>query len=134
LVFHPFPLPHFQSEITLEEFKEIKSEYEKEKKIMSIIFFEALNNHDGETIMNLAKAAWFFKDCRKNRSNSVDRERALILFLKETTEQQGIILKIGEIAKLIDKTTSKCDGYSALRRKCKALGLKISPSRKIKKK
>jgi hypothetical protein len=102
------------------------------------IFLDAVNNHDSKQISALAKAAKFFKDWRHRHGTEADRERKVLLFLKEITMESGEALTIREIANLVAsevlpfgfKLEITADGFSALRRKCKQLGLPIAPSRK----
>ena len=98
-----------------------------------ILFF--LNKHDGAQIMRLARAVRLFKDMRHQTAEAADRERASLLFLKSIMEQDGETFTIREIAKLVgQKDAVSEDGFSALRRKCKQLGIPVKASRKTSRK
>jgi hypothetical protein len=104
------------------------------------MFMQAVNSHNVERIMNLAKAVAFFKD--KHLSPDfvpADRERALLLFLKMLVDRSGEKISIRRVAQflLLDnpearkKMVTPADGFSALRRKCLRLGIPLAESRKI---
>jgi len=103
------------------------------------IFIDAVNRHDGERIMQLAKAVWFFKDKREPNMNLADRERTILLFLKTILGHSGEKMTIRQVAQFMsidDFSDGKQlkippDGFSALRRKCRELNIPLKPSRKI---
>jgi hypothetical protein len=73
-----------------DDFKVLKNKFEAYEQTISQMFIQAINSHDGERIMNLAKAAWFFKDKRYSKDFSpADRERMLLLHLKSHLEFTG---------------------------------------------
>jgi hypothetical protein len=122
-----------EKRVTLKELDAAISRAKTEEKNLCMMFIDAVNRHDGERIMNIAKAVWFFKDKRHESTKSIDRQRALLLFLKEAVKEPKVARNIGEIARLVGAEDHNQDGFSSLRRKCKEIGLAIAPSRKIRK-
>ena len=119
------------------DLKHLEKELVEARDVIVRWFLEALDNHDGERIMRIARAVWFFKD--KQGFNPVDHERTLLMFVKTLTDETETRLTIREIAEFIAaddsrKTVYSQDGFSALRRKCRQLGIPLAPSRKIRKK
>jgi hypothetical protein len=128
-----------------EEFKALKKNFEEKERMISQMFLQAVNHHDGEMIMNLAKAAWFFEGKRKFRTpdfQPADRERTLLIFLKTILEHKKEKASIRTVAKFLrldnaealKKMKTPEDGFSALRRKCIQLGVPLAESRKGKRK
>jgi hypothetical protein len=123
-----------------EDFKILKKKFEDREMCISQMFMEAVNSHNVERILNLAKAVGFFKD--KHLSSDfvpADRERALLLYLKTLLDRSGEKIPIRLVAQflLLDnpearkKMVTVADGFSALRRKCLRLGIPLAESRKI---
>jgi hypothetical protein len=126
-----------------EDWKKLQENYESNKEHISQMFLRAVDSHDGERIMNLARAVWFFEDKRhSNNFTLADRERTLLLFLKMLLERSGEKIPIKMVAQflLLDdpkarkKMTPPADGYSTLRKKCIQLGIPLAESRKRNKK
>ena len=123
-----------------EDFKVLKKKFEGREMCISQMFMQAVNSHNVERIMNLAKAVGFFKD--KHLSSDfvpADRERALLVFLKTLLDRSGEKIPIRLVAQflLLDNAEARkqmatpADGFSALRRKCLRLGIPLAESRKI---
>lgn len=125
----------------LSEMLQIEKELNGAKATIVGLFIDAVNNHDVAAIMEIARAVWFFKDHRHPHP-SADRERLALLFLRDIFQEHGGSWTIREIAKFValeDTFLGKpfeapADGFSALRRKCKELGIPVKPSRKTTKK
>jgi hypothetical protein len=128
---------------TDEDFKVLKKKFEDREMCISQMFMQAVNSHNVERIMNLAKAVGFFKD--KHLSSDfvpADRERALLVFLKTLLDRSGEKIPIRLVAQflLLDNPEARktmvtpADGFSALRRKCLRLGIPLAESRKISRK
>lgn len=125
--------------VSASEVRELHAKLQKEERTITAIFLDAVNRHDGEQIMALARAVWFFKDKRHNNFADVDNERKQLLFLKTVTDEIGEKLTIRDVALALGfenlteekKRDMAADGFSALRRKCKQLGIVLVPSRKI---
>jgi hypothetical protein len=99
------------------------------KSMISDIFVEALLNHDKKTIIELAKAAAFFKG-KIGLFQEQEPVCAKLLQLKATFPiHKGKTMR--EIAEFVygGKTKPSADGYSHLRKLCKNIGLQIKPSR-----
>lgn len=119
-----------QSGPTNVEFRKIYDNFKAAEEKISLMFLCAVNAHDSKAILEIASAVWTFRDW-PNPAKESDHVRATILFLKHISEESGEPMTIREIAKLTGVKDASDDGYSALRRKCKELGLAIAPSRKI---
>ncbi len=123
--------------LTGEKFAAIQKKLEERKETIVSIFMEAVDHHDGAKIINLARAVWFFKD-KRHPNPPADRERNLLLFLKAITSETGEKLTIRQVAQFLSlerlaaggKLEMSQDGYSALRRKCKQIGISLVESRK----
>lgn len=96
------------------------------------VFIQAVIEHNEQTILELAKAASFFKD-KLGKSPAADPERLKLLAIKNRPRIFRT-LTIRQIAEgIYDKNGLKhhaADGFSVLRRKCKELGITIRPSKK----
>jgi len=133
-----FPISKREYDISEEEFQKLQEEMKKQEEILSGIFLEAVKQHNGEMIMQLAKAVWYFKDKRYPNFVPQDRERTLLLFLKAIATETKERLSIRQVAQFLDldkltpgeKLPVPADGFSSLRRKCKQVGLRLSDSRK----
>jgi hypothetical protein len=130
------------SDISRDKFAALTKQLEERKETIASIFIEAVNTHDGERIMNLARAVWFFKD-KRHPFPPADRERTLLLFLKGLLDHTGEKLTIRQVAQFLNleelsagrkKLETPADGFSALRRKCKELGIPLAESRKTRRK
>jgi len=137
---YPVFKEEFDDEYSPADIEKLKNKLTEREKTISSIFIQAVNEHDGEMIMNLARAAWFFKDKRPANFAPADRERALLLMLKLVTKHTGETLSIRQVAQYLslddiahgkDLPTSE-DGFSAIRRKCRQLGIPLVESRKRK--
>jgi hypothetical protein len=110
--------------------------FEHWKNIVCDIFIKALLAHDREGILELANAAEFFKDKLDDDYVPADPERYKLLKLKtgSALNRPRPIRKIAEYLNGGRRVQTPADGFSALRRKCKELGIPIQHSRKISKK
>lgn len=115
--------------------KAAKENFEKWKAIVSDVFIKAVLECDKETIIELAEAAAFFKD-KLGNSPAADPVRLELLKIKG---QPGCLPRrtftIRQIAARVYKDRlilreHSADGFSKLRRQCKEMGIRISPSRK----
>lgn len=125
------------------DFKILKNKFEDMERMISQMFMRAVDSHDGERILNLAKAVSFFKDKRPSSDFiPADRERALLLFIKTILDHSKEKIPIRMVAQFLilddaearKKMKTPADGFSALRRKCLQLGVPLAESRKRKKK
>jgi hypothetical protein len=123
-----------------EDFKKLKMKFDDMEECISQMFMQAVNSHDVEKIINLAKAVGFFKDKRLSLDYMpADRERALLLILKSLLDRSGGKIPIRRVAQFLvldkpealNKIVTSEDGFSALRRKCLQLGIPLTESRKI---
>lgn len=119
--------PRDQKGITGKEFQEICDAFERHKKNIVTIFLGALYSHDGAAIMRLAYAVEFFK--KNLKSPPVDVDRKKLLFAKMVFEKENESWPLWKIASFLGHPPAD-DGYSALRRKCKQLGVPFFESRK----
>ena len=126
-----------------EKIQALKDAVAKEREAICSVFMQAVDTHNGQAIMDLARAVWFFKD-KRHPQPPKDQERVKLLFLKtalDNTPNQPP-LTIRQIARLMawetlsagGKFESSPDGFSKLRRKCKQLGIPVAQSRKHKRK
>jgi len=107
-------------------------------------YMQAVNIADTNKIMEIANSVRFISSFKNGFQSAMDPERAALLMLKDEYLQGARPLKIREIADLVAQLTCRtdrqdllaipADGFSALRRKCKEIGLPIAPSRKIRRK
>ena len=127
------------ADMTPEEFQELQKQVSDTKAAITEIFIEAVNNLDGDRIMRIATAVRWFRDKRPSKLLQVDRERTLLLFYKTALEEhkrvKPTIRQVAQFLALEDlaagkKLVTPADGWSALRRKCKQVGLKLEASRK----
>lgn len=98
------------------------------------MFLKAVRENDSDSLFAAAKAVQFLNDKR----HPVDRERMHLVWLKVKNESTGEVSTLREIAAFLHNHNSLsssaiADGFSALRRKCKALQIAIAPSRKTSK-
>ena len=136
-VIMPFMPGHTTAELKPRDFQTIQKNLDEARETIVNMFMEAVDRHDGEAIVDIANGVMFFRGKRHKDNYAADRERMILIFLKS---QSPLYPKytIREIAKILaskgcPKAFSKdaqADGFSALRRKCKELGLLIKPSRK----
>ncbi len=106
---------------------------------MAGILINAMNSHDSEMVMALARAVSFFKDKRYPKFVAEDRERTILLGMKSLMERTGEKLTIRQVAQFLSmdelsagkKLEVPADGFSALRRKCREINFPLAPSRKI---
>ena len=130
--------------IPQQKFEQIGERIDKSREAIFAAFMEAVDKHDGEAIMSIARAVWFFKD-KRYPNPPIDRERTKLLFLKTALEREPrqrapTIREIAHFLAWEDEQSGKkfdpdpSDGFSALRRKCKELGIPITQSRKWKRK
>lgn len=105
------------------------------KRQLCELFINAVENHDGQRIIELAEAVWFFK----GKSKPADPTRHALLGFKYSMGIMG--QKSQPIGKIVADLKSQGiavgspeDGYSKIRKICKELGIAITPSRKTGKK
>jgi hypothetical protein len=114
-----------------------EAEYRHWKEIVCNRFIEAVLNHDREAIIRLADAATFLKGKLDDDFIPVDplRDKLLKIKFRPPTYQRLTIRQIAE--QVYDKKMLKhhaADGFSALRRICKQMQIRIRPSRNAKRK
>ena len=119
--------------------KILKQQLDDATKSLSDLFIQAVIEHDGQRIINLADAAWFFKGKTGEDFKGVDPKRHSLLTAKYGMKVTGSnCLTIKEIVDHLKhdgiNAGSPADGYSQIRRMCKELKIPICPSRKIRKK
>ena len=96
-------------------------------------FVKALEESNADKILEIANAVRFFKDHRFPSHKDADPERYWIVWLKARFgDPDDHWLTIREVAEFIagKKVEAPTDGFSALRRKCKEIGLPLAESRK----
>jgi hypothetical protein len=118
---------------------EIKANYlaanRKEEAYLCSVFLEAIRKQDGNKILEIAQSIWFIKGVLE-RAKPVDQERTYLLSLKEFFDSTGTRWTIRQIANYLQETKgitiedNNEDGFSAIRRKCKELGVPIAKSRR----
>jgi hypothetical protein len=112
------------------------------KEIMCDIFIKAVLIGDKKTILELADAADFFKGKWGDEDfTPADPERLKLLKIKSRSHVTASFPKSLTIRQIAERVYGKKNlekyaegGFSALRRKCKEMGVKIRPSRKTKQK
>jgi hypothetical protein len=120
-----------------EMLKGIEEEFKRIEKTLSKMFIQAVIEHDGQKIINLANAVWFFKGKTGSDFKGVDPKRHSLLTAKHmmnVMKKSGLtIQEVVELVKIdgVD-VGSPTDGYSQIRRLCKELEIPILPSRKTK--
>jgi len=138
-----FPISRAELDLNYDKkMRDLEKSFKDQEAAISNIFINAVNSHNGEMIMQLARAVWFFKGKRQADFALADRERAVLLMMKSIMEHTGEKLTIRQIAQFLaldDREAGKklqipADGFSSLRRKCRQLNIKISPSRKTSRK
>ena len=116
-------------------FKKLYAALKEEEKIISLIFIDAVNTHNRNVIKRLADAVWFFRDKRHLQTTAYDPQRNQLLYLKTVLEENKQTIELREVAEFLGMGKKVYeDGFSALRRKCKQLGLPLRESRKIRSK
>jgi len=138
--YSPYMKPAFNQPPSPREMRIFRKNLKECEKFIADIFLDAVDKHDGKTIIRLAHAVWFFGDKRRGQLPHADRERALLVGLKSKLASSGEKYTIKDIAKFLFleglkdswSKDAQADGFSKLRRKCKALGVPIEPSRKTK--
>jgi len=128
----PHPLAPSVQQVREAHFKWIERKNIEEAELCAM-FLEAIQQRDGHKILKIAEAVWFLKDTFGNKP--VDPERAVLLSLKQFFESTGERWTIQLIAYSVQESTGNKiedhkDGFSALRRKCKELGVPIAKSRR----
>jgi hypothetical protein len=120
-----------------DELEDMKRSLQSHRDGLYALFIDAVDRHDRDRIIEIAEAVWMFKD-RIKREVPVDRERIQLLRLAWvnqgvsgglTIRQVAAFLKYGSVHEW-RKIPPQADGFSALRRKCKAIGVSIIDSRK----
>lgn len=124
-------LPRDTNEITSKDFQNLLDSTRKQEEILTKIFLVALYKRDGASILRLAHSVEFFKESLV--VHPVDQERQKLLFLRRIFEAEKISWPIREIADFLGYKPAE-DGFSALRRKCKQLGVPFLETRKINRK
>ena len=121
--------------------KHLRMGLKRIKKKIADKFFKAIDEDDAEKIIELAQAVIFLKDKRPRplgeEPHYEARERALLLMAKEILVMRGEKWTVKEVAQYLAGSTdipTPDDGFSALRRKCRQLGLPLASARQIKRK
>jgi len=107
-----------------------KQHYEKWEKQLFEIFLLALIAHDRPTIIELADAAQFFDGMEGFKAADPERLKLLRLKTSSAFNRSRPIREIAEYLNGGKKVITPLDGFSALRRKCKELGIPVKRSRK----
>lgn len=115
-------------------FDRIKSDFERSKRNLCDMFLYAVETYDKEAVIRIANAVWNAKQMQ----HEADPDRKMLLVLKSSCEAGGEKLTISQIAAFVKaesifkgaRLETPADGWSALRRKCKELGVPILESRK----
>ena len=100
------------------------------------LFVKALKANDADLIIEIAQAVLFFKD-KRSKITLADRDRALLLYAKARLnlyDQKWTIRETAEYLADGKKAEPPADGFSALRRKCRAINFPLAESRKTKRK
>jgi len=110
--------------------------HEQIKKHIAEEFFRALDNSDSEKILEIARGVWFFRNKRPGNFVPADPERMKLLHFKMTLApwEKVTIRTIAQHLAGTDDIPTPADGFSALRRKCRQLGIPLAESRKRSKK
>ena len=113
--------------------KWIKLKKEEEAQLCSI-FLEAIQRRDGHKVWEIAQAVWFLKNVFESKTPA-DSERAHLLSIKQYLDNTGEKWPMQMVVYSLEQFTGKKikdqgDGFSALRKKCKALGVPIAKSRR----
>jgi len=140
--FTPLVRKDYAASVSHEEFQKIDRELKDREQTIVGIFLDAVNNHDGQTIIELANAVWFFKDKRLPNRIPADRERGTMIALKTLLDSAGQKIPIRTLAEFMaieakaagKKFAIPEDGFSALRRKCKDMNFPLAESRKTSRK
>lgn len=134
----PLVRKEYDSETSTAELEKLQTELKQREQTIIGIFLEAINNHDGKAVMELAQAVWFFKDKRLPKRIPADRERSTMIALKSILDGAGEKISIRTLAEFLaveakaagKKFEVSEDGFSALRRKCKEMNFPLAESRK----
>jgi hypothetical protein len=112
--------------------------FKKWRDIVSNVFIQAVIDCDKERILQLAEAAAFFKDKLGDGFPPADPVRHKLLQIKYRPSIMQTAFTIRQLAEMVypQKRVKQLagDGFSALRRICKEMGIRIKPSRKIRRK
>ena len=138
------PFPFSRREFDIKSSEEVRALWKKlqdKERCMAGILINAMNSHDSEMVMDLARAVSFFKDKRYPKFVAEDRERTILLCMKSLMERTGEKLTIRQVAQFLSmdelsagkKLEVPADGFSALRRKCREINFPLAPLRKISK-
>lgn len=115
--------------------EEAEKSYQKWKTAICELFIKAVIKHDRDAIIKLADAAAFWKG-KLDKDYAVDKVRYKLLRLKNSSlfarHRSYTIRFLAEYVYGRNVETPP-DGFSYLRRICKEIGIRIKPSRKIKK-
>jgi hypothetical protein len=138
------PIWQGEADISPEEFQATHKKLREAEAMISQMFIDAVNRHDREAVLELANAVWFFRDKRYPNFIPADPERSQLLVLKQLMRVAEGKLTIRQVAQFLAlkntplgqkiKIQSTEDGFSALRRKCKQLGIPLAESRKTSRK
>jgi len=105
-----------------------------EEQYLCSVFLDAIRARDGNKIWEIAQAVWFLKGVFESKSPA-DTERAHLLSIKQYLDMTGLKWNIQTVVSSLESATGKKikdqgDGFSALRAKCKAIGLPLAKSRR----
>lgn len=106
----------------------------KEAELCSV-FIRAVNEYDGDKIVELAQSVWFFKGKFEKNAKGADDERARLLIEKAFLNMQGKKWTARQAAEFItgDKSPAK-DKIDSIRDKCREMDFPLTSERKIRKK
>jgi hypothetical protein len=108
-------------------FRPLFDSYMEEENRITLLITGAIKLGDWQTIQRVADAVKFLHSKRKFLV-SVDKERQALLMLATFLREQNEKWPLKRVATLLGKRFSE-DGYAALRRKCKQLGVPLCPAR-----
>jgi len=127
----------FDSPISDADLAGYRTAMEEPRNMLIQWFMRAVDSHDKNEVLEIANSIWFFKD---KRHSQVDRIRVRLVFLKLLLQYHGKTATITQVASFVGledlmarkRLETPEDGYSALRRMCKSLGVPLEKaSRKL---
>lgn len=123
-----------KAKVTKDPFTAWNKIRKKEEENLCSIFLDAIQKRDGQKIWEIAQAVWFLKGVFESKT-PVDKERAHLLSIKQYLDMEGIKWPIQMVVYSLEQATGmkikdQGDGFSALRKKCKALGLPLGKTRR----
>lgn len=119
------------------EFVETVALYKKlQERVICRLFMDAVNNYDGEKIIEIAKAVWFFKGKFDPKNKGVDAIRAQLLIAKVIVVPKGKKWTIRQVAEYIagGPVETPADGFKRLRETCRDIDFPLVVKRRKRKK